>query len=143
MSVRASLERLRVGAAFLAQRELALGFGAWVEMAAEHAAFMQALRKGLSFFVNRRCALAFGGWQHGVSLTHSASVKKAAMTRALMYLTHRNLARGWGGWSGCGGCHAAPLAGGARSGGGGARAAGAPAGWYAHCCDGCAAARAP
>ena len=39
-------------------RELSRGWGAWVEMAVERAAFMQKLRKGLSFMVNRKSALA-------------------------------------------------------------------------------------
>ena len=37
-------------------RELSRGWGAWSEMAASAATFMQKLRKGLSFMLNRKLA---------------------------------------------------------------------------------------
>ena len=44
-------------------RELSRGWGAWVEMAVERAAFLQKLRKGLSYFVSRKLAVRFASWR--------------------------------------------------------------------------------
>ena len=74
-------------------RQLSRGYGAWVEMAAERAAFLQLLRKGLGFLVNRQVAVGFATWYEQV---HGRTPDP--LGRALMYFLHRNLARGWVSW---------------------------------------------
>ena len=75
-------------------RELSKGFGAWLEMAIERAAFMQKLRHGLSMLVNRTMALGFGAWKSRVF----GGVSDDPMAKALMYFLNQGLARGWECW---------------------------------------------
>ena len=75
-------------------REQSRGWRAWQEMRAEHAAFMQLLRKGLSFMVNRKAAMAFASWVHAIPNKRNAD----PMSKALLYFSKRELAKGWVSW---------------------------------------------
>ena len=84
---------LRKGLGHLLNRQLSRGWGAWVEMAAERATFMQKLRKGLGFMLNRKLAVGFATWRERV---HGG--RDDPMSKALRYFLNRNLARGWVCW---------------------------------------------
>ena len=89
------MESMRRSLSHMLNRQLSRGYGAWVEMAADRAAFLQKLRKGLSFMLNRQLAAGFAGWR----ASWDATVADTAMSRALSYFVNRELARGWLGWS--------------------------------------------
>ena len=90
-------EAMRRGLAHMLNRGLSRGWGAWVEMAEERAAFMQKLRKGVSFMVNRKLAVGFATWKAG-----SVVASDDPMVKALSYFINRELSRGWNAWHGTG-----------------------------------------
>ena len=80
------------GAGHLLNRALSRGWGAWVEMAEDRAAFMQKLRKGLSYMVNRQRARSFASWLEYIA------PRDDPMSRAMAHFVNRELSRGWVGW---------------------------------------------
>ena len=90
--LKAKRDSMRKSLGHLLNRNLSRGWGAWVEMAVERAAFMQKLRKGLSRMVNRKLAV---GLLRGA---RRAAPRDDPMSKALSYFLNRELARGWVAW---------------------------------------------
>ena len=72
--------------------ERSRGFGAWSQIAIERAELMQRQRKGASRFAKRKLELGFGGW------CASCTPLGGLMSKALVHLVNRELARGWAAW---------------------------------------------
>jgi hypothetical protein len=71
---------------------LSRGWGAWVAMAVERAEVMRKLRKGLSRMISRKLALGFDRW------IAAFAPRDDPMTKALLFVLNREMARGWIAW---------------------------------------------
>merc|ERR1739841_381198 len=56
------------------------------------------MRRGLSFMVNSKLAAAFNSWNGANTLSASAQRQRDSMSKALLYMLHRGLSKGWVAW---------------------------------------------
>ncbi len=96
---REAMSKMRRGLSSLINRKLSAGWNSWAEMIAERQAAMDLMRRGLSFMVNSKLAAAFNSWRGDNAASASAQRQRDSMWKALRYMLHRGLSRGWTAWS--------------------------------------------
>ena len=95
MELRRQSDKMRHSLQHMLNRSLSMGWQSWTAMVRERHEALDQLRKSAGHMTNRKLSLGWRAWRAAHELSLSLAVSRQAMTRAVSFLIHRGLARGW------------------------------------------------